>query len=192
MTLADKINLAIAVIAGISAVIALGYTIVTFNILRVTRQQVRELTRPFIEISPHIRTGTQLLTLSIRNTGNRSAHKLRLKLDRDFFAFGRDRQDSNLRSYSAFTREIATFPPRAEMQFHLGIGSTILAEGTGTPTVFTVSAEYSFDQSTFNESTTVDLEPYRNAAVPIEGFAEELARLRSAIDNLVSAIRARP
>src|SRR6266705_4124077 len=110
MSTSDKIGLAIAIIAGISAVIALGYTIVTFHILRVTRQQVRELTRPYIEVSPQIRMGTQLLTLSIRNTGNRSAQRLRLTLDRDFFAFGRDRPDSNLRHYSAFTREIATFP----------------------------------------------------------------------------------
>ena len=56
MTISDKINFANAVIASVSAIIALGYTVVTFHILRTSRDQLRALTQPYIQISPQIRT----------------------------------------------------------------------------------------------------------------------------------------
>lgn len=184
MTIPDKINLAIAVLVGISMVATVCYTIVTFCILRATRAQVSAITRPYIQITPQVRSGTQLITLLIKNAGNTSARRMRLRIDRDFFAFGEIGPDRNIARYPAFSKEIESFPPRAEMIFNLGVGPALLADDAKTPRQFAVSAQYGFDDVTVKEVTTIDLEPFVNAAVPVDPLVEAVNRLSASVGAL--------
>lgn len=91
MTISDKLNLAIAIAAGLSAVVAAIYTFVTAKILRANRDtvaamrsQVHELSRPRVLIWPWVRMGTTMFCLTVRNGGSSSAEQLRLTVDRDF------------------------------------------------------------------------------------------------------------
>src|SRR6266566_3855453 len=136
MSTADRINLAIAIAAGISVAVTLVYTVLTFRILKANQAVVEGMrderlaqNRPYIRITVFIRTGTQLLYLSVKNTGRTPAWKLRLTIERDFYPFGEKRPDGNLATLAAFSQSIESYPPEAEMQFLLGSGPALFAEG---------------------------------------------------------------
>ena len=50
--------------------------------------QSEAMLRPYITITPFIRSHTPVLYLRVKNSGKTSAKNLRLTIDRDFFQFG--------------------------------------------------------------------------------------------------------
>jgi hypothetical protein len=59
-----------------------------------------------------------------------------------------------------------------------------------TPPVFSVQATYSFGDQTFSETTTIDLRPYRDGMLPARAEAEELKKIREALEKLVNVTSA--
>jgi hypothetical protein len=98
------------------------------------RSQSEAMLRPYITVSPFIRAHTSLLCLRIANAGRNSAQNLKLALDRDFFQFGENQQDKNLRYKSAFTTLMDSFPPGSELIFSLCQG-WVLFDGGGKPDI---------------------------------------------------------
>jgi hypothetical protein len=193
MTVSDKINLAIAVCAGLSAFVAAIYTFVTARILRANkdavaamREQVHELSRPRIQVWPSPRMGTQLICLTIRNSGPSAAEHVTLSIDRDFFAFGEAGDDKNLRNFSAFREPFDALGPGAEMIFYLGTGPQLLGPSRNerTPLQFRVDAAYGFSDRTYQEATTVDLKPFLHSAVPQDPVAEEVEKVWREVKRL--------
>jgi hypothetical protein len=183
MTVSDKINLAIAVCSGISAIVAAVYTGVTTFILRASRDsvsamraQVHALSRPRIQIWPSVRIGTPLISLMVRNGGSSAADHVSLTLDRDFFVFGEQGEDRNLRNFSAFQNQFEALGPGAEMIFYLGTGPQLFgAKGSERmPLQFAILARYDSSGHSYSEATTVDLLPFLNSAVPQDPIAEEV------------------
>src|SRR5205823_4375622 len=92
------------------------------------RAQTIAQTRPYVELSVEIRTGTQLLYLTVKNTGKTPAWKVRLNMERAFHSNGDKRPERNIASWSAFSQVIECLPPATELRFDLGSAPTLLAE----------------------------------------------------------------
>ena len=93
------------------------------------RAQSEAMLRPYITAAPFIRPHTSFLYLRVKNNGQTGAQNFSLTIDRNFFQFGeKDRADKNLRTMSAFSTPIDSFPPGAELIFALGRAGYFLAK----------------------------------------------------------------
>lgn len=190
MTVTDSLTAALVIITAI-------YAWATFKILRVNqgvvsemRRQLAAAARPYVVIYPFVRVGTQIICLTVRNTGRSPALNLRLAIDRDFFQFGDTTDDKNLAKFSAFTQAIDSFAPGADLLFYLGVGHELFGRAdtdTVCPRVFTITTTYSSADESFSERNSIDLRPYVNSAVPQHPIVEELERLRKSLDQLTKA-----
>ena len=189
LSAADWINIAIATAAFVSAGVAAATTLATFRILRANQAVVDQMRaeaiareRPYIQVTTHLRVGTQLIYLRITNAGQTPAANLRLTLDRPFKAHG-----MRLEKLAAFSEAIDCFPPKTELRFLLGSGPDLFngrkTNPEAAPLQFSVDAAYSFGALTVNERTTVDLRPYAYAAGEHDPVAEELERLRKLLEG---------
>lgn len=191
MTISDQINLAIAIVSGFTTLASLAVMLATFKILQanresvaVMREQVRSLSRPYIQITPWIRTGSTLMMLTIRNAGSTNARNLKLSLDHDFFFNGEIGSGKNLREFSAFTEVIECLPPHAELVFHLGVGHVVFGKTENCPTRFSITATYDFEGEHASEVTVVDLQPFKFTAQPIDPVAEQIEKLTQKLDEI--------
>lgn len=150
--------------------------------------QSEAMLRPYITAAPFIRPNTPFLYLRVKNTGKMGAQNLRLTLDRDFFQFGeKDRAEKNLRTMSAFSTSIDSFPPGAELIFALGQGWVIFGENAQPdvcPTQFNVMATYEFLEKRVAEVNRIDLRPYIGTEGEHDPVVEELERIRKVMEKM--------
>lgn len=196
MQIADQINLAIAIVSALTALASLAVMFATFRILQanresvaIMREQVRSLSRPYIQITPWVRTGSTLMMLTIRNAGSTNARNLRLSMDRDFYFNGEKAHGKNLRDFSAFTELIECLPPQAELVFHLGLGHAIFGKAENSPNRFSITAEYDFEGEHASEITVVDLQPFQFSAKLIDPVAEQIEKLTQKLSEIALKIR---
>ncbi len=171
------------------------YAFVTFLILlsnmltiRELRKQNESFMRPYIHINAFVPTGSIILYLRIRNQGRSTASNVKLTIDRDFFQYGGSSPEDNFRSFPCFNNVIADFPADAEFVFALAQSFVVLgkdADKSKTPTSFIIDARYDWASKHFDETTTIDLNPYlhsQSSPDPIhcelEGIKEELAKMQ--------------
>lgn len=192
MQIADQINLAIAIISGVSTLMSLAVVVATFKILSANRQtvdvmreQIVAITRPYVQVSSVVRVGSPIMMLKIWNSGSSPANRLKLTLDRDFFFNAEQTESSNVRTYRAFSQVIESLPPRAEITFDLGVAHTVFGNPERCPLQFTVSAEYEFDECRVAESTSVDMQPYLHSSPPVDPIAEQLDKLNQQFATLL-------
>lgn len=150
------------------------------------RQQSEAAMRPYIVVAPFVRPHTPLLYLRIVNTGRNAAHNMKLSIDKDFFQFGENQNDKNLKNKSAFTIPMDSFPPSTELIFALAQG-WILFEGTGKPgicpTQFTITARYEFSGKQVEEMHNIDLRGYLGSEGDRDPLVEELERIRKIMEK---------
>jgi hypothetical protein len=192
MTATDWLTLALVLVTGF-------YAFVTYRILRANealvaamREQQLAMNRPYVQIGVSLRIGTNLLYLSIRNTGRTPAGNVRLQLDRAFHCLANPAPDHNIATYSAFSKAIDSLPSGSELLFLLGTGPSVFSADANdqlTPKVFSLTAEYKYLGQQFNETTTVDLHPFRNSHIPQDPVVDELERVRKSIDSFPRSMR---
>lgn len=151
------------------------------------RDQSEAMLRPYITAAPFIRSNTPFLYLRVSNTGKMGAQNLRLAIDRDFFQFGeKDRAEKNIRTMSAFSTTIDSFPPGAELIFALCQGWVIFGENAQPdicPTQFNITATYEFLEKSVTEVNRIDLRPYTGTEGEHDPVVEELERIRKVIEK---------
>lgn len=191
MTNIDWLTLALVLITAF-------YAWATFRILRANqamvstmREQQNAAMRPYILVSTSVRTGTQLLYLSIKNVGKTAALNLKLSLDKSFYQLGEKREDRDIANSAAFSRVIDSFPPDGQLLFLLGNGPTLYG-GSNTeelsPLQFQVTVNYMSGSESISETSIVDLRPYINTDVPHDPIVEELGKLREEFKKLSKAL----
>lgn len=193
MNATEWLTLALVVITGF-------YAWATLRILRVNEAMVSTMKdqqdaamRPYLEVSMNVRTGTNILRLSIKNVGKTPALSLRLLLDRDFYQFCEKRPGSNLAEHPAFSNTIESFPPGSELLFDLGSGPTLYSSANNeslSPLVFSVTASYVAGKVSISEKSVVDLNPYIHTSIPTEPIVEELAKLRQEFSSMKKSLAA--
>lgn len=151
------------------------------------RAQSEAMLRPYITAAPFIRSHTSFLYLRVKNNGQTGAQNLSLTIDRNFFQFGeKDRADKNLRTMSAFSTLIDSFPPGAELIFALGAGWVLFGENAQpdiSPTQFNVTATYEFLGKKIEEVNRVDLRPYIGTEGERNPVVEELEKIREVVEK---------
>lgn len=179
------------VLTGVLVVITGVYAFLTYGIMKATErsvaameQQTEALSRPYVTIAPLTLPKNILLFLRVVNTGKTAAERLRLELDRPFRRFGRVEEAENLATYSAFTAEIASFAPGAELIFALAQGFVLFGESADeskTPLLFKVTATYGFGGRRVTEITDVDLRPYRGMHIAYDPVVDELSEIKEVL-----------
>lgn len=183
----------IEILTALLVIITGLYALFTFRILRANekvvgkmRDQQEAMYRPYVSISPVVYPENPIAFLKIKNSGLTAANNLRLNLDKDFFQFGENKEERNLKSRSAFKDPIDSFVPGAEIYFYLAQSFVIFGKKEGqelTPTTFTVTAEYEYLDKKVAEKTVVDLSPYLGAANPHDPIVCQLKAIKEAIEK---------
>lgn len=186
----DGGHMVIEYLTGILVLITAIYAYLTYRMAKASeasaeavRNQSEMFLRPYITISPFIRANTPLLYLRVKNTGKTGAQNLRLSIDRDFFKFG---NRANLKTLSAFTTPIDSFPPDAELIFGLAQGWVLFGEKSNPnicPAQFNVTATYDFFGKKVQEITQVDLRPYLGTEGEHDPIVEELEKIRKVLED---------
>lgn len=170
------------------------YAYLTYRIVKASEASVEAIStqsevmlRPYITIASFIRPHTSLLYLRISNSGRTTAHNVQFSIDKDFFQFGDMGQSNrNLRTISAFSSPIDSFPPGTELNFCLGQGSVLLgkdAKEEATPSQFSITATYEFIGKQVSEVSRIDLRPYIGTEADRDPVAEELERIRKVMES---------
>ena len=178
--------------------VTIFYAWSTHRIMNANEAVVKEMqrsselsVRPFVVPSVEIPADRHGINLFVRNLGRTPATNLRMELDRDFYAFGREDEGSNVRKFNAFTEEIATLSPGQILEFHLGSGPDIYGEveNPRMPLTFAVTMRYSFGEQVINEKYTLDLKPFLNAAIPQSGPERHLKEIGNKLRDIEREIR---
>ncbi|MEL4180324.1 hypothetical protein [Roseateles sp. PN1] len=196
MQTSDQINLVIAVATCLSVLGSLAVAYLTLHITKANRltaelmkEQLEASTRPYIQISPAVRIGSQLIELRIANTGQSNAEDLKLDLAQDYYFNAEPSEAKNIRKYTAFVHPISSFSPRAELVFDLGVGPKIFTNSERCPQRFTITATYKHGSKQYSESTAVDLQPLQLTSVPHDPVADHLEELVKAVKQISSELR---
>ncbi len=191
MTNTDWLTLALVLITAFYAYATLKILRANEAMVSTMRDQQNAAMRPYILVSTSVRTGTQLLYLSIKNVGKTAALELKLSLDKNFYQLGEKREERNISNSAAFSRVIDSLPPDGQLVFLLGNGPTLYG-GSNTdeisPLLFQVTAKYKSGIDAICETSIVDLRPYINTDVPHNPIVEELEKLRQEFTKLSKAL----
>lgn len=183
----------IEILTALLVVITGIYAWFTFRILKANERIVEKMHdqqeamyRPYISISPVVYPENPIAFLKIQNTGLTAANNVRLTLDKDFFQFGENKEERNLKSHSAFKDQISSLVPGAEIYFYLAQSFVIFGKKGGedlTPHVFSITAEYEYLGKKVSEKTVIDLCPYLGAANPHDPLVRQLKDIKDAIEK---------
>ena len=191
MTNTDWLTLALVVITAFYAWATLKILCANEAMVSTMRDQQNAAMRPYILVSTSVRTGTQLLYLSIKNVGKTAALGLKLSLDKSFYQLGEKREERNIANSAAFSRVIDSLPPDGQLLFLLGNGPTLYSSSNTeelSPLLFQVTAKYMSGSNSISETSTVDLRPYINTDVPHDPIVEELGKLREEFVTLSKSL----
>ncbi|MFC1643659.1 hypothetical protein ACFL1F_01090 [Chlamydiota bacterium] len=187
------ISILTVILTAILVVITGVYVWLTFRILKANektvvfmRDQSESLTRPYVNISVVIYPQNSLFYLKIANTGRSTAEKLRMKIGKDFYQYGMNQENRNLRKFSAFSEEIDSFHPGAEMQFGLAQGFVLFGDEADlnlTPTRFEIETEYIGNGKKYYEIIPIDLSPYSKSILPHDPYVDQLSKICKAIEK---------
>lgn len=181
MTNTDWLTLALVVITAFYAWATLKILRANEAMVSTMRDQQNAAMRPYILVSTSVRTGTQLLYLSIKNVGKTAALGLKLSLDKNFYQLGEKREERNIANSAAFSRVIDSLPPDGQLLFLLGNAPMLYGSSNTeelSPLLFQVTANYKSGSESISETSTVDLRPYINTDIPHDPIVEELGKLR--------------
>ncbi len=161
------------------------------NVVKIMQSQYEAIYRPYVTISPVLFPAINIFYLRIKNSGLTAAEDLCLKIDKDFFRFGEKQENKNLRNYAAFNNPIAALPPESELLFYLAqdfkiFGNNIDSEVT--PSDFVITAKYAYGEKKFCETTTIDLKPYLESALPHDPIVSHLEKIHDEIKKSGTAI----
>jgi hypothetical protein len=191
MTNTDWLTLALVVITAFYAWATLKILRANEAMVSTMRDQQNAAMRPYVLVSTSVRTGTQLLYLSIKNVGKTAALGLKLSLDKSFYQLGERREESNIANTAAFSRVIDSLPPDGQLLFMLGDGPTLYGDSNNeelSPLLFQVTAKYMSGSNSISETSIVDLRPYIHTVVPTDPIVEELGKLREEFVKLSKSL----
>ncbi|MBW8311439.1 MAG: hypothetical protein K0M64_05330 [Rhizobium sp.] len=158
--------------------------------LQEMREQTWAATRPQVLVEPYVRPATPFLYLRVHNVGRTTANNLSLKLDKEFWQFGERKDDHALHMKRAFAEKIDALHPGQKLNFALAQGWKIFGNESNEaicPSYFTATASYTHAGRTISEKFPIDLSIYLGSEGEHLPIAEELEKLRKAIEKRPAA-----
>lgn len=180
------LNILLVIITAIYAGLTHRIARTNEKAVAVMKEQAEAFYRPYITVT-HELTHESLIHLLIKNTGKTNAENLRLSIDKKFYQIGKHNEQFNIANLPAFTNVIESFPPETEIMLSLVPGVALekaTPDDPETPTVFKITATYSYAGKTVTEHTTVDLRPYRNTFLKREPLEKEVSKLREVLKEI--------
>lgn len=182
------------ILTALLVVITGFYAWVTFRMLKANHrvidlmaEQSENTMRPYITITPFVLPERPVFTIKIANTGKTAARNLKLNIDRDYYRYGRDgNRDDNIADFVAFNNVIESYSPGAEMFFDLAQTFLVFADDAdenSTPALFTITAEYSYNDKIVIEKNVIDLRPYKKSNPPIDSLVSGVKEVSEKIEK---------
>lgn len=179
-------NILLITLNFLLVIITAVYVILTYRISKsnersvlVMKEQAEAFYRPYVTIT-HELTHENLFHLLIKNTGKTNAENLKLNIDKNYYQIGKHNEKFNIANLPAFKNVIESFPPETEIMLSLVPGFVLenkTPDDTETPTVFKITASYSYADKSVTETTTIDLRPYQNTFIKREPIEKEVSKL---------------
>lgn len=155
----------------------------TVNLMK---DQFQAAYRPYVVVS-HFLGSDGRIYLRVCNRGQSGAQNLRLSLDADVHQLGIDHENYNLANQKAFSSPIRYFPSGSEITLALREVDYVMMTGQVTlgddesnaPSTlqFSIRSEYSFGDTSFDETTPIDLTVYDKSFQPSDSIDRQLARI---------------
>ncbi len=174
----------------IFALIAGYYGLVTRRVLKAIEKaaeamkgQTEAFVRPYITVT-HVLTSDGTVYLNINNTGRTIAEDLTLEIDESFsqWAFG-PAPHHDATDLQASLALLSNFPPGAVRTFLLK-----KANAGNPPTLFDITAKYTFAGKTVSERTTLDLRSNGRRAPETRLLEDQLAIIRKELAVMASEL----
>ena len=186
----------IEILTAVLVIITGFYAWVTFRISKANeavlsemRNEQEALFRPYISIAPTFFPDNPCFFLSIKNIGKTEAKYLTLKMDKDFYKFGKKSEGNNIKDLCAFSKPIESFAPGAEILIYLAQHFVVFGNNSNeniTPKSFKVSVQYQFGSKSVSENTIIDLTPYIDTALPQDPIVKKLKEIKDSINKKTS------
>jgi len=173
------------------------YVAISFGILWQNRKsfklmasQIDASLRPYItcNVVTHHKI---FFAIVISNKGRSPAQNLKLNIDKDFFCFGKQIDEANLKNYPAFCKTINNFPMSETLQFHLTQGHNLNEFEDGkclTPSKFNISAKYEWSGKTYEDVFSIDLQKYMKSFSP-NSEAEHLESIEGHLKAISQSLK---
>jgi hypothetical protein len=137
------------------AILTAGYVLLTYWILRSTRQSIQEQTRPYVVASLPL-DGFQIM-LTLRNFGNRPAHNVKVRFDPSLDTIG---GDFPLRDAAESSLTQSFMAPSFEIRNPIALAPQVINLDS-SQTMFHVFVEYSDSQGVkYSDEYEINLNSY--------------------------------
>ncbi len=183
-------SIALTIITGIYVVLTAKALKLNRSAIKVMVDQHEASTRPYVVISPFADRGQPLIKLRVQNLGNSAARRLSLKLDRNFYRFGKE--DENLAEAPLFSKTTDHFAPHAEFIFLLAVSYQLFdpKNADRTPLELSVLATYESPAGQhYSETTAIDFNMFRQTGVNPDALTAEMKELTKAVEGVGDALR---
>jgi len=191
--------------AVVASSVTVVYVVFTYRALRVSEKalavsqamvkishdQIRAQTRPYIQINAAPRPGNQIFQLIIMNSGQSAALSLKLDLAPEFRQF-HDKNKKPLQELALFKDSIQSFPPGAKIIFDLGVGYQFFQGNENdqvSPPKFSVTASYRDCDASYVETTNIDLNLFHQSTASKYGKLGELHEIKDELRSISSSFR---
>ncbi len=181
------------VLTFILVVVTAIYVWITHKILQanqkaieVMESQLKASTRPYIVIKTFTVHESQMILLSISNTGKSAADELILKIDKDFYRYGKNENQFNLKELNPLKNKTDHFQPGTELVYNL-VDAVELFRNQGntiTPQQFTITAEYKYLSEAFAEKNIINLAQHKDVALNFDPLISNLKKIADAVDKI--------
>ncbi len=186
MTMNEALTALLTLLTGIYAFLTSRILRANEAVVSAMRAEREAASRPYITIAAFTTPGSVCINLRVENTGRTAAHKVRLTVDRPFQTFADPHPEFNLQSFPAFSEVIESFGAGMRLPFALATGGQLFGKSPGAealvPKLFYVSAAYSWDGGSAQETSAVDLRPFGRTNLEPDSIVDQLEKLRNAIE----------
>ena len=177
----------LVVITGIYAYLTYRMAQSSAKSVAIMDRQVDAISRPYVSVGPMKKAQWPWIYLKIENTGQTEAKNLRLQIDATPETLETLNSGMDVTSAHAFNHPLSSFAPGAKLFYLLGSGDSLESDGSGdaklSPT-FTVTATYTFGTTEVSETTTVDVNQFRNTVLETDQIVRAIDDLKNKVDEL--------
>lgn len=169
------------------------YVFFTYKILKanqkaiqVMESQLKASTRPYIVIKTFTVPESQMILLSISNTGKSAAEELILKIDKDFCRYGKNENQFNLKELNPFKNKTDHFQPGTELVYNIVDAVEFFKNQNNTimPQQFAITAEYKYLGDAFTEKNIINLAQHKDVAMNFDPLIGNLKKIADAVDKI--------
>ncbi|MCU8015939.1 hypothetical protein L5M36_03370 [Shewanella sp. SM72] len=170
------------------------YAFFTYKILKANQssvsaiqEQMEASSRPYVTVRISMQVGEPFFYLNIENVGKTAAKNLILSIDKDFFQYGENKLERNIKEFPVFKNVVLEFPTGTHLFYPLISSVDILSDSADVelvPREFRVTAEYAYlNNKVVREVFHFDLSVYQNCIALKDPIVTAINGVKAAVEK---------